>query len=1096
MGKSTESPKAIFENAFEISSPAERKAYLDETCADEPELRQKVEALLRAHEEAGSFLENPALAPGSTAAYVEPRQQAGAGPETIDDRGIAAAVRAADAPGTHIGPYKLIEKLGEGGMGAVYLAEQERPIRRQVALKIIKPGLGSAQIVARFEAERQALTMMDHVNIARVFDAGTIPGVRGQESGVRGQGSGVGKQGTDEGPLTPDPGLLTPDSCLLTPDSCLLTPGAARPYFVMELVKGVPMSRFCNDNALTIRERLVLFEQVCQAIQHAHQKGIIHRDIKPSNVLVAMQDGKPLPKVIDFGLAKATEQPLTEHSLFTQIGTIVGTLEYMSPEQADFGAQGIDTRADIYSLGVLLYELLTGTTPLDRTQMRDAGLTEVLRRIKEEEPPRPSARLSGLGERLTAVAAERKTEPSRLPKLLRKELDWISLRALEKDRNRRYETAGSFAGDVRRYLADEPVEACPPSVRYRVGKFVRKHRMLLGVCATVVAVLLVGIVGLIMANAKVSRSLERERDASNRTFATLRTTTDNALTLLVGRRHQLGPREKNFLRELRRNYEGLAADLVRPEQARFIDADGKFRVANISAALGDHGEAAKGYEGAIRLCEQLAADFPANPIHWDLLARARLMSGALLRQTGESERAERSYGQAIAVLDKLVAEFPDGRLYRENLARARSNLGFLQYEQRRLLEAEKSLGAAITLQKQLAAEQPDAPEYRDYLAESHNSLGLVLSENPKRRAEAANAYGEALKLLDGLAAGTPEVPEYRNALAATWNNLGKLYSDYPDGRAEAEKAYLKTMALRKRLAAEFPAIPEYRLELAKSQFNLGTLLMGSGRFADAATALREAIALQKLATGLPATPHYRNDLAGALNNLGAMLRDQGKLEEAAKNYREAIDLQKKLADDFPKASEYRIGLAGSYGNLGNAVRDQGNAAASLAWYDKAIALLEAIPAQERSTGNGKLFLRNAHWDRANALGQLKKHDEAVKDWQQAMDLDEGADRDHLRAFRDAAKMELTLKTYSQPPAAALYEAARVYARATAAAKATNEDGLHKQHTRRTLELLKDARTAGHFRDAQRLRQFQAERDFDALRQDTGFRAFVKEQAQR
>jgi len=373
---------------------AERAAFLDRACAGNDELRQRVEALLKAHAEASgeSFLTGPYQP--ATDNYTP-----------------------AEGPGTRIGPYKLLQQIGEGGMGVVYMAEQEQPVRRRVALKIIKPGMDSAQVIARFEAERQALAMMDHQNIARVLDVGTT------QSG--------------------------------------------RPYFVMELVHGVPITRFCDDNKLTLRERLELFVPVCQAIQHAHQKGIIHRDIKPSNVLVTMYDDKPVPKVIDFGVAKAMEQRLTEKTLFTQFGTLVGTFEYMSPEQTEMNAFGVDTRSDVYSLGVLMYELLTGTTPLERSRLRQAALGEMVRMIREEEPPRPSTRLSSSGN-LPKIAAARKAEPKRLALLVRGELDWIVMRCLEKNRSRRYETANALARDVERYLKDEPVEACPPSVGYRL----------------------------------------------------------------------------------------------------------------------------------------------------------------------------------------------------------------------------------------------------------------------------------------------------------------------------------------------------------------------------------------------------------------------------------------------------------------------------------------------------------------------------------------------------------------------------------------------------------------------------------------------------
>jgi serine/threonine protein kinase len=344
-----------------------------------------------------------------------------------------------EGPGTRIGPYKLLQAIGEGGFGIVYMAEQDRPVHRRVAVKIIKPGMDSAQVIARIKAERQALALMDHRNIAKVFDTGT----------------------TD----------------------------SWRPFFVMELVHGVPITKYCDDNHLTVRERLELLVPVCKAIQHAHQKGIIHRDLKPSNVLVCLYDGQPVPKVIDFGVAKAVEQRLTERTMFTQFGQIIGTFEYMSPQQAEMSQLGVDTSSDIYSLGVMLYELLTGSTPLERQRLRAAGLNEMLKMIKEEEPPKPSTRLSGTKE-ASQIASARRTEPLKLHRLSRGELDWVVMKCLEKDRTRRYDTANGLARGIEHYLHDEPVEAGPPGAVYRLRKLARKHRTTLSV-AGFIAVLLV-----------------------------------------------------------------------------------------------------------------------------------------------------------------------------------------------------------------------------------------------------------------------------------------------------------------------------------------------------------------------------------------------------------------------------------------------------------------------------------------------------------------------------------------------------------------------------------------------------------------------------
>ena len=414
-------PKEIFLEAVERYAPEDWSQYLDQVCPDNPDLRNRVERLLEAHASDESMLDSPAVVAASTVDHFNP-----------------------EIPGTCIGPYKILQCIGEGGMGVVYMAEQEKPVKRRVALKIIKPGMDTRQVIARFEAERQALAMMDHPNIAKVLDAGA----------------------TDSG----------------------------RSYFVMELVNGISATKFCDQQHMTPRERLELFVPVCMAVHHAHQKGIIHRDLKPSNILIALYDGRPVPKIIDFGVAKATFQKLTDKTMFTQLGQIVGTLEYMSPEQAERNQLDIDTRSDVYSLGVVLYELLTGGTPFSGQRLRSEALVEVLRIIREEEPQRPSTRLGSSAE-LPAIAASRHLEPGKLTGLVRGELDWIVMKALEKDRGRRYDTAGLFADDIRHYLNNESVVACPPSKAYRFRKFARRNRVALVTLGVVAASMVVGLLG-------------------------------------------------------------------------------------------------------------------------------------------------------------------------------------------------------------------------------------------------------------------------------------------------------------------------------------------------------------------------------------------------------------------------------------------------------------------------------------------------------------------------------------------------------------------------------------------------------------------------
>ena len=431
--------EALFCAARELADPAARNAFLETACGGDAALRARVEELLSAEAEAESFFRE-----GSTAISLAGLGHQRSWSSSAAGEAVLPRVHDEESVGTRIGRYKLVQKIGEGGCGVVYMAEQEEPVRRRVALKIIKLGMETKSVIARFEAERQALAMMDHPNIARVFDAGA----------------------TERG----------------------------SPYFVMELVRGVRITKYCDRNRLGIRQRLDLFIQICHAIQHAHQKGIIHRDIKPSNIMVAMHDGVPVPKVIDFGISKATDARLADRISFTAYAQIIGTPDYMSPEQADVSGLDIDTRSDIYSLGVLLYELLTGKTPFDTKELLGAGLDDFRRTLREKAPPRPSDRLVLLGRPgVDSLADCRQTDPSRLYSLLRGDLDWIVMKALEKDHRRRYETANGLAMDIQRYLGCEPVTAHPAGSFYLFKKLVRRNRAVFAAVGAVAVALVIGL---------------------------------------------------------------------------------------------------------------------------------------------------------------------------------------------------------------------------------------------------------------------------------------------------------------------------------------------------------------------------------------------------------------------------------------------------------------------------------------------------------------------------------------------------------------------------------------------------------------------------
>jgi serine/threonine protein kinase len=483
----------IFEQALALGSPQEREAYLREACAGDAAMLERLHGLLLAHGLAGGFLEHQRPPPAAG----QPNE-----PSLDSTPGSNPPLPGKETCGNRIGRFKLLQQIGEGGCGVVYMAEQEEPVRRRVALKVIKLGMYTRQVIARFEAERQALALMDHPNIAKVLDAGA----------------------TDTG----------------------------RPYFVMDLVKGVPITRYCDENMLTAEQRLRLFIQVCQAVQHAHQKGVIHRDLKPSNILVADHDGTPVPKIIDFGIAKATtDQRLTDKTLFTAFEQFIGTPAYMSPEQAKLSGLDVDTRSDIYSLGVLLYELLTGKTPFDPKRLLEAGLDEIRRTIQEMQPIPPSTRLSTMSqEELTTTAHHRGAEPPRLINLVRGDLDWIVMKCLEKDRARRYDTANGLATDLACHLNNEPIVARPQSRFYRFQKTVQRNKLALGAAAAVALALVIGFV-VSMAMFLKERAARERTETAEKEQARLRQQAERMPILLFT---GLDSREKNHLPEAEAAY--------------------------------------------------------------------------------------------------------------------------------------------------------------------------------------------------------------------------------------------------------------------------------------------------------------------------------------------------------------------------------------------------------------------------------------------------------------------------------------------------------------------------------------------------------------
>jgi serine/threonine protein kinase/tetratricopeptide (TPR) repeat protein len=1009
--------KSIFLAAVE-KPPADRAAFLDAACEGDVAVRQRIEALLRAHDE-------PDTGPSDTATFLaDPSER----------------------PGGRIGPYKLLQRIGEGGMGAVWMAEQTEPVRRTVALKVIKAGLDTAQVVARFEAERQALALMDHPNIAKVFDAGVI--------------------------------------------------GSGRPYFVMELVKGTPITRYCDEHRLTPRQRLELFVPVCQAIQHAHQKGVIHRDIKPSNVLVAPYDGRPVPKVIDFGVAKAAGQRLTERTMFTEVGSVVGTIEYMSPEQAELNNLDIDTRADIYSLGVLLYELLTGGPPFTRQRLLGAAFTEMLRMIREVEPPKPSSRLSGSDE-LPGLAAKRMLEPKRLTRLVHGDLDWIAMKCLEKDRGRRYETANGLAMDIQRYLADEAVLAGPPSARYRLRKFVRRHRgQVMG--TTIVLLALVGgtvgtAIGLV--RARQAEALAREQAAAAEQAradeAEQRRRTRQALDDMLSdeslafqtTQKELLPQQRAFLERALGYYREFAARAATDEEGRALVGLAHNRVGKIYDKLGQLAAAEAANRAALAVQEKLAADFPAVPEHRRDLANSHRRLGSLLTDLGRHPAAEAEYRAALALQEKLAAEHPAVPEYRWDLAHSHHGLGNLRRDLGQRPAAEAEYRAALALQEKLAAEHPAVTEYRRNLAGNHHNLGLVLAELGQRPAAEAE-YRAALALQEKLAAEHPAEPEYRQELANSHNSLGVLLHVLGQ-RPAAEAEHRAALALNEKLAVEYPAVPEYRRVLARSHGNLGNLQRDSAKWAEAEAEYRATLTLmEKLAAEHPAVPQYRRNLASTHNSLGALLARQGQGRAAEAEYRAALAMWEKLAADFRAVPDHAVGLGRTYCELGDLIRDRGEPAAALDWFAQALATLEPVHRADQWTASARHFLRNGHWGRATALMRLNRPAEALADIDRALGLDDGSGRTALRLERaiasaragEAAKALAAadeLSAAGKLTAGQEYDLACVYALATAKLPPADAD----RAAVRALELLRRAFAEG-YRDVAHMLK---DSDLDSLR---------------
>jgi serine/threonine protein kinase len=690
----------VFDEALALAASEERKQFLDAACGDDAALRQRVELLLRAHGEAKSFLETP----------------------VVDARALRAEPSC--APGTQVGPYLLLEQIGEGGMGVVYVAQQTEPIRRRVAVKIIKPGMDTRQVIARFEAERQALAMMDHPNIAKVLDAGAV--------GLALPDTIAGQQSRQ----------AQPD--LLTPDPCPLTPASGRPYFVMELVRGLAITDYCDQARLSTRGRLELFMTVCHAVQHAHQKGIIHRDLKPSNVLVTLHDGKPVVKVIDFGVAKATGQSLTERTMYTAFTEMIGTPLYMSPEQAELSGLDIDTRSDVYSLGVLLYELLTGQTPFTRDTLVKAGLDEVRRMIREDEPPRPSHCISTLNaDAGSTISQKRGIDQRQLTRTLTGELDWIVMKALEKDRNRRYESASAFAADVERYLNNEPVEASPPSPRYRLWKTLQRNRVMLSTAALVLLALVIG-AGLSVWQAVRATRAEARADARSQLA---RRAVDEMYTEFAEKwladQTELTEKQRELLEKAASFYEMFASENSADYQIQSDALLAMGRVAAIQQRLGRLSLAETTCRKQLAHTSRLAREYPEKPELQLAVFSAQMDLAGVLRKLGQVRESSELLQLAAKGVNSLNESISHSREMSRLLAEALDDLDRELTLAGHTAEADTAMQQSLAIRLALVESDPSSWMDGLYLARAYSLRGAQLMCGGGRNKEAEVALREA-----------------------------------------------------------------------------------------------------------------------------------------------------------------------------------------------------------------------------------------------------------------------------------------------------------------------------------------------------------------
>jgi tetratricopeptide (TPR) repeat protein len=835
---------------------------------------------------------------------------------------------------------------------------------------------------------------------------------------------------------------------------------------------------------------------VCQAVQHAHQKGVIHRDLKPSNILIGLYDGQPVPKVIDFGVAKTVGARLTEHSIYTEIGMMVGTLEYMAPEQAELNNLDIDTRADIYALGVVLYELLTGSVPFPRKQLQDAGLAEMLRVIKEVEPPKPSTRLSSSGD-LPSLAAVRKLEPKRLTKLVRGDLDWIAMKCLEKERARRYETANGLVADIQRYLADEPVLAGPPGAGYRLRKYARKHRAALAVAVAFALLLLAGTAVSAWqavratraegtaraAEAQAARERDeavKQRERADQNLAKARQAVEQYLTSVAEdellKQSDFHALRKKLLSTAVPYYEAFVAQ--KADDARLRAEQGRVygELAGVRKELGENPAAEADYRRMEAVFAELAAAHPGEPAYRHGLAKSYASLGRF--DLGTPLVPADYMRKAIDAYKKLAAEYPGVPDYRVELAGLYTLLGRWVYEgqdRANWSQAEEYNRRAVALLEEAVANSPDTAAYRVKLVSAYDNLCWLL-EWVGRGSEVADTRRKALDIYEKLVADSPAVPAYRLGLASGHSRLGQLAAAGFEW-AEAEGHDRQAVAQYEKLADLFPSVPAYRAGLALMYARLGGVLRGSGRRPEAEQCYRTAIAIgEKAVAAAPAMWEYRSYAAHHYADLGDVLRESGRGPEAEESYRKALDLFEHLP-----AGRTPVEWAATYIRLGDLLRASGRRPEAEELYRKAVAIHERMVAAAAPSASAPRYRLGTSY---TALGNLLKESDRRSEA-------DGYYRKALGSFDEYNRLDAEFVALAKSPeqrAAWLVGMARISALSSGVAEAMDDGPLAERYALQAVELLRRAIADGW----KRVAQAQQQPDFDALRRRVDFQKLLKE----